>query len=99
MKKILLTLILILVACSTRTQAVTYKCTNPENKTESTIITARFYNGGVKISVNGTKEETLTQSVTASGARYTNEHGTEFWTKGKTAILTTFGASIDCVED
>ena len=95
MKKILLSL-LILCACSEKSQEVSYKCDNPDSETKVTVVKAHFYNGGVRLVINGV-EENLSQQEAASGARYTTD-GIEFWTKGRNATLTTFGASVECVE-
>ncbi|MDR1008863.1 MAG: MliC family protein [Rickettsiales bacterium] len=94
MKKALL--LLALAACSPKGSDVVYVCENPDGGAE-TIVKARFYEGGVDIDINGRDQRKLVQAVSASGARYAADE-VEFWTKGKGATLTTFGASTDCVQ-
>jgi membrane-bound inhibitor of C-type lysozyme len=94
MKKIIFILpVLALAACND--EWTHYQCTSEES---SIPVKAKFYEGGADIVVNNRSEHKLTQAVAASGARYVSEDGIEFWTKGKSATFTAFGASTECEE-
>ena len=59
-----------------------YVCNGERN------IQARFYEGGVVVSLSGESPVTLMQVRSASGARYANEDGSiVFWSKGRTAFV------------
>ena len=63
-------------------------------------ITASFDNtaGNVSLSIGG-QALTLQQAVAASGARYADEQGNEFWNKGSNATLTRTGKpSVECAQ-
>ena len=63
-------------------------------------ITANFDNtaGNVTLSIGG-EALTLPQAVAASGARYADEQGNEFWNKGTNATLTRTGKpAVECAE-
>lgn len=51
--------------------------------------------GDVTLSIN-TRRTRLPQAVAASGARYADDQGNEFWNKGDEATLTVDGASHAC---
>lgn len=59
-----------------------YQCT------DGSLVTARFGKlsdkslNFVKIKMDSEKEYTLPQLISASGARYSDEHSLEFWSKG-----------------
>lgn len=64
-------------------------------------IAAEFDNGAadnVTLDLQG-KPLILPHAVSASGARYTDDAGNEFWTKGRTGTLTLAGkAPVDCTQ-
>ena len=63
-------------------------------------ITASFDNaaGNVSLSIGG-EALTLPQAAAASGARYADEQGNEFWNKGTNATLTRTGKpAVECAE-
>jgi len=72
-----------------RTSEALYKCSDGSS------IKAAFYSlsdnslNFVKIVLNNSEEYTLPQYISASGARYCDEHTVEFWTKGDSASLLT----------
>ena len=84
-------------ACASEQSEVTYRCANEEGP--DIIIKAEFFDGGVHIDINGKHKSTLTQEVSASGARYADGDGLEFWTKGDGAYYTSFGAGVECVKE
>lgn len=51
--------------------------------------------GNVTLSISG-RRIVLPQAVSASGARYADDDGNEFWNKGDEATLALAGASHDC---
>ncbi|HRN62494.1 MAG TPA: MliC family protein [Luteimonas sp.] len=51
--------------------------------------------GNLSLSIN-TRQMLLPQAVAASGARYADDQGNEFWNKGDEATLTLDGASLAC---
>ena len=51
--------------------------------------------GNVTLSINGSRRQ-LPQAQSASGARYADAAGNEFWNKGDGATLTLDGASHEC---
>jgi len=61
------------------------------------LVGAAFDNiaGHVTLSL-GTRQVRLPQAVAASGARYADDQGNEFWNKGDDATLTLDGATHDC---
>ena len=105
MKKILLlSLLVVLCACQgenprQETGLVTYICENPDGGPEM-VIGARFFDGGMDIDINrGRDKRTLAQTPVASGARYADDKGIEFWIKGDSATFTSFGASTICARE
>jgi membrane-bound inhibitor of C-type lysozyme len=71
----------------------TYQCT------DGSVVKARFGElsdkslGFVKIRMEDGKEYTLPQLVSASGARYSDEHELEFWIKGNQVTISKMNES------
>lgn len=69
--------------------------------TDGTTLRATFYGlsddslNFVKVVTADGTEYTLPQLVSASGARYSDEHGMEFWTKGDEVTIRTFSPTGD----
>jgi len=98
MRKICILFVLLLAACrsgNNNYDEVWYQCTNEES---SIPVRLRFFEGGADIVINNRSRHRMEQTEVASGARYASDDGIEFWTKGREATLTTFGASVECVE-
>jgi len=94
MSRILRALLILAAAASggcgarTEVQAVagrtaTYQCGDA-------VITADFRDSGVELTLGDTTLR-LPQVVAASGARYADDAGNEFWTQGNSALFTQAG--------
>ena len=72
-----------------KTSEALYKCSDGSSiKTAYYALSDNSLNF-VKIFLNNSEEYTLPQLVSASGARYSDEHTLEFWIKGDSASLFT----------
>ena len=75
--------------------SVTFKCAENKN------IQAIFFKDRVELNLSDKRNMLLLQSISASGARYTNsDESFVFWNKGNTAFITEGDKTtfVDCVE-